>query len=266
MKILRSKSCLALSVCLCLCPIARAQTAFRLVAERDLPGYVLPLGDLLVPGDSAILLTANGGLYCLNPPSWPMPPDSNNLLVSYLQLNGPTNHLFTVFHLRENKTCLYWRQEKDAETRVERLATLPGGLFRLLRQENALFLIGHAADTFRIYEYAADTLASLYMSKRFIPSDVRALSRDLLLLSVGNRIVSLHRTEGLKELFNLEEPVSSFVIKDGTQLIVSTPTGLYTYSTGTLHPIAVGITGRLFFEKNTLFMLHAEARKLYSFR
>ncbi len=266
MKNLGLKLCTILLACLCLFQIGRAQAAFKQVAEHELPESVLPLGDLLVPGDSSVLLTANGGLYCLNPPGWPMPPDSNNLLVSYLQLNGPSSHLFTVFHLRENKTCLYWRQEKDAETRVERLATLPGGLFRLLQQENALFLIGFAADTFRIYEYASDTLASLYMSKRFIPSDVRALSRDLLLLAVGNRIVSLHRTEGLKELFNLDEPVTSFVIKDGTLLIVSTPTGLYTYTTGTLHPIAAGVTGKLFFEKNTLFVLHAEARKLYSFR
>lgn len=252
--------------CLCLSGAVPAQQATQRITELQLPGFLYPLGDIIFSNDTCIAMTANGGLYDLHASAWRVTPDSANLLLSYLTMPDRQDVLFTVYHKSSGKTCLYWRYQNDQETRIERLATLPGGFYRLLQKDHALFLFGNDQAAFHIYEYANDTLTTLYTSKQYMPSEVRALNRNTLLLAIGNRIVSLHRTDGLKELFHLDSPILSFSIMKEQQLFVVTPKGLCIYDSGDLKVLAADVSGKLFIVKETLYLLDPESRKIYGYR
>ncbi len=245
--------------------VASAQTGPREPSVEVLPEFVYPLGDLVFANDTSMFLTANGGLYGLHPACWQIAPDTSNLLISYLTMSGRQDALFTVYQKNIEKTCLYWRYDKDSETHIDRLTTLPG-FYKVLQKDKALFLVGRKDAVFHIYEYVADTLSDLYSSRQYIPSDVHLLNGDMLLLSVGNRIVSLHRTEGLKELFHLDTPVLSFSIGPEQQLFVVTEKGLCEYESGGLNLIGPELTGRLFVEKDRMYLLNGAGRKVYCYR
>lgn len=243
-----------------------AQPHAQLIGAYQLPRSLRPGSDFQALGDSSFLLTANGGLYCHNPNGWVRKPDTANWLLSCQGDFEQQSAAYTVYHRARRQTGLYHQYRQGDSLRVEKLALLPGGGYRVLRQQGALFAYGFDRDTFHIFEYGAGGLTAIYSSHEIVPGDVRLLNRNTLLLAFDQVIVSLNRTLGLQEFVRLEAPVRSFVVRNERELWVATADALCVYDAGSLKTAAAGATGALYLENDTLYVLDQEARTVKAFR
>lgn len=243
-----------------------AQSGARLIGTCQLPRELRPGSDFQALGDSSFLLAANGGLYCLNPNGWLRPPDTANWIMSCQGDFEQQSAVFAVYHRAVRQTGLYHQYRQGDSLRVEKLALLPGGGYRVLRQQGALFAYGFDRDTFHIFEYGTGGLTAIFSSSEVVPGDVRLLNRNTLLLAFDRVIASLHRTSGLQELVRLEAPIVSFAIRDEQDLWVTTADALCVYESGSLKTVAAGTTGALYLDKDTLHVLDQAARTVKTFR
>lgn len=258
------------SICLLACLLhglnLAAQPGAQLIGAYQLPRALHPGSDFQALGDSSFLLAANGGLYCHNPKGWLRPPDTANWLLSCQGDFEQQSAVYAVYHRASRQTGLYHRYRQGDSLRVEKLALLPGGGYRVLRQQGALFAYGFDRDTFHIFEYGAGGLSAIYSSDEIVPGDVRLLNRNTLLLAFDRVIVSLHRTNGLQELVRLDVPIVSFAIRNEQELWVTTADALCVYDDGSLKTAAPGATGALYLENDVLYVLDQEARTVKAFR
>lgn len=248
-------------------PLLGAQTSLRLLSEQPLPAALVFTGDLQVLPDSSVALTASGGLYSPSHAGWILPPDSNHLLLSYRANTNVHTAIFSVYDRPTGATGIYCRFRSAGDTaRVARLATVPGGGFRLLQQQGGMFVYGIAHDTFRLFEYSSDTLICIFTSNHYIPGELRVLNRNTLLLSFGDALLSLHRARGLESWGRLPEAVRSFVPAGEGRLLVSTATDLCLWYEGNLTILAPGVAGTLYLEHDRLYVLDTEKKSLKTFR
>jgi len=243
-----------------------AQPNAQLIGSYQLPRELRPGSDFQALGDSSFLLAANGGLYCHNPNGWLRPPDTANWILSCQGDFEQQSAVYAVYHRAGRQTGLYHQYRQGDSLRVEKLALLPGGGYRVLRQQGALFAYGFDRDTFHIFEYGAGGLTAVFSSSELVPGDVRLLNRNTLLLAFDRVIASLHRTNGLQELVRLDAPIVSFAIRNEKDLWVTTADALCVYESGSLKTVATGTTGALYLDKDTLHVLDQEARTVKTFR
>ncbi len=235
-----------------------AQVTINLKASYPLPAELKPLGDLLPLNDSSFLLPANGGLYSHNPSGWILPPDSNNIVISYQHNQDKKDLIFSVYHRQTDSSSIYWQYTKDGKAQVKQLAALSNGIFWTLRSNNALFIYGGRDSLFHIYEYTDDSLVSIVKSLPYFPTELHIMNQNTLLLALYDRILLINRLDGVKEFIHFNAPISSFIIKDEKHLFVTTPTDLCIYEKEELKTLALNTTGKLFLKDDLLYVLNMQ--------
>lgn len=258
-----------LILCCCLAADAMsAQTRLLRIDSLPCPAGLRPTGFVQALDDSTVVVAANGGLYSFHDGGgWWLRPDSTNVLLSYFGEVKKERSFLAVHERPTNSTSLFWRFRGDSIFQNQRIGTLRGGAFRLLFEGNALFAFGFEKDTFRLFSYDGDTLLPIFSSHEYIPTDLRVLNANTVLMAFGRSFVALNRSEGLKELGSLPVPILSFGIRQqSNELWVSTADGLGVFDGGELRIVEPDCRGAVFISDEKMYVLDLAAHRVDVFR
>ena len=205
-----------------------AQAPAKVVREIHFPEQLQPSGQFEIMDDSIVLMPANGGVYNLTKGKWHINPDTQRVILSYVQKSAKTMGFMTAFVRSLQSTVLYKRNMVHDNVQLQRLSDVPpGGAYRVDICQNALFVYGEDKQGFHFFEYRADTLSPILETQKYLPAFASAINPNTLLFSVDNLLFSCARFGSIRKLTEFGEPISSFATTDDAGIVLATARGLF---------------------------------------